>query len=195
MTTAFLTFRERLRRALGLASPRPPVNFDINPVVSVGVLRVATAVLAAISTASVARDAIIWVGGLIAVILMLFLPRPVWPPILVLLFGLGLLTGDTSPIRTAVVLFATHLLILLSTLLGRMRWAGRVELRVLLRPLARFGIIQLFAQSLAVLGYWFTLGGVTIAIVAMTSAIMLAVGAWVLAWRLRIARDEDLATQ
>ena len=144
MTAAFTAFRERLLRALGLATPRPPVNFDISPLVSVGLLRVATAALAALATAAVARDAIIWVGGLIVVILLLFLPRPAWSPILALLFGLGLLTGSTDPIRTAVVLFATHLLVLLSTLLGRMRWAGRVELRVLLRPLARFGIIQLF---------------------------------------------------
>lgn len=192
MTSKLGAFRERLLRSLGMTHDRPPVDLDIGPLLRVGVLRLVTAALAVVLTLAVARDSIIWVGGVIAVILLLLLPRPIWPPILVLLFGIGLLTDDTSPIRTAVVVFASHLLIVLCTLLGRMPWGGLVELRALLRPLVRFGIIQVFAQGLALLGFWLTVGGVTIGIVAVTVAILLAVATWVLAWRLRIERDADL---
>jgi hypothetical protein len=183
---------ERGRRALGMTQDYPPVPLDVGFMLSVGAFRIATALLAVSATAAVAQDPVFWVGGILAVILLLFLPRPVWPPVIVLMFGVGLAAGPVDPIRTAIVLLTAHLLMVLCTLLGRMPWGSRVELRVLRRPLARFGIIQILAQGLALLGYWLTVGGVTMGILTMIVAILMAVAAWVLSWRLRLARDEEM---
>ena len=106
------------------------------------------------------------------------------------MLGVGLMATPPDPVRTAVVLAAGHLMVLFATLIGRMPWSGRVELRAFRRPLIRFVIIQALAQGIALAGYWLTTTGVTIAIVTVTVAVLLAVAAWALSWRLRLVRNE-----
>ncbi len=193
MSGRLQAIRDRGLRALGAPLPRPAVDLSIGPLVSVGSVRIATAVLAMLVAVAVGAGGAFFLVATIGALLLVILPRPIWAPLLLVLLGVGLLATPAEPVRTAVVLAAGHLMVLLAALIGRMPRSGRVELRALSRPLIRFVIIQVLAQGIALVGYWLTTTGVTIAIVAVTVAVLLAVAAWVFSWRLRLVRNEPRA--
>lgn len=131
----------------------PPVEVALAPSVPAWALRAVAAVTAAACVAFVG-DTTAWVA--LGALVVVFVARPVGAVTGLVAVGAGLLLltsgREAFGAHLVVLVFGLHLVVELTTLVGLLGWAARVERRVLAAVARPFLAIQLAAQVALVLG-------------------------------------------
>lgn len=168
------------------ARPKPWVGVDLGPAVSGWLYRLILGLIGLGCAALVVTSVFQWV--LIGLLLVLIMIRPsgMVPAILVLLLGIFFTVSGGSPLswQPLLLLFGSHLLVVLSASIGDLPLTGLFELRVLAAPMRRFVIIQAAAQLLALAAGWLSERSISSPGLGILAGLGVAVLAWMLLGRL-----------
>lgn len=175
---------QRLLRALRIdqspsARPKPWVKVDLGPHLPGWAYRLLLGMIA-LGCGLLAFDGVItWVIGGLMIAVIMFRPGGMAPATLVIILAIALLASGGSPFdaRALLLLFGTHLLVVLAAQHGDLSPFGLLELKVLAGPLRRFAVIQASAQVVGLAVGWLSgrqlsspglgiIGGIALAVLA-----------------------------
>ncbi len=173
-------------RTGGFSSPAaPPVAITLRHPIPGWVVRVACASVAAGCVGLLATDRTRWIIGGIVVMMVLIRPGGGGAVTLTLLTGFWVLLGDPFVPQVFPLLLGNHLVIVLSALVGSLPWRGHLEMSTLRSPVLRMLMIQVVAQSLAVMSWWIQARSISSIPFQILGAIGIALITWVAYSRLR----------
>lgn len=175
---------QRMLRALHIdqspsARPKPWVEVGIGPHVPGWAYRLVLALVALGCGLLVITGVFAWVVAGLMIAVIIFRPGGMAPAAYVIIVALGLLGAGGSPFdpRALVLLFGTHLLIVLAAQHGELSPFGQFELKILAGPLRRFAVIQAGVQLVGLAVGWLSgrelsspalgvIGGIALAVLA-----------------------------
>lgn len=168
------------------ARPKPWVGVDLGPAIPGWLYRLILGLIGLGCAALVVSSVFQWVLVGLLLVLIMIRPAGMVPAILILIFGITLTVSGSSPYawQALLLLFGSHLLVVLSASNGDLSPFGRLELRVLIAPLRRFVIIQVAAQLLALAAGWLSERSLSSPGLGILGGLGVAVLAWMLLGRL-----------